>query len=406
MKTSKIGSASHRRSVLTIAAISLLGPWLSNDAAAQSQRPLKIGVVAGLSGPFASTGQDVVDGLRLASDLYGEVLGQKIQLIVEDSAGNPDQAVTKAIKLVERDEVVAIIGLTFSGETLAVQAISERLRVPLITTNAAANQITGQNRTPWIFRTIPNDSFSANALSKYRAANPALKNGTWYIVGHDIAYGRSIAEAAKKTGIRVVGESFWPMSTFDWAPSLSRIQKEKPDFILMGTAVGTPFLQFIKQANDFGVLKSVKIVAPIGVADNVVTELGTLAEGILVVGQWAAWTFEDRSPELKKFNEAFAARHKRVPPFQAISSAAGLQVLVAAINEAKSSNPEAIRKAMAGISASTLIGKIQIRAADHQALAPLFSGRYVRLQQPRYGANVALQIESVIPGIDVANPAQ
>ena len=392
MKTSKIGSASHRRSVLTIAAISLLGPWLSNDAAAQSQRPLKIGVVAGLSGPFASTGQDVVDGLRLASDLYGEVLGQKIQLIVEDSAGNPDQAVTKAIKLVERDEVVAIIGLTFSGETLAVQAISERLRVPLITTNAAANQITGQNRTPWIFRTIPNDSFSANALSKYMEAN--------------IAYGRSIAEAAKKTGIRVVGESFWPMSTFDWAPSLSRIQKEKPDFILMGTAVGTPFLQFIKQANDFGVLKSVKIVAPIGVADNVVTELGTLAEGILVVGQWAAWTFEDRSPELKKFNEAFAARHKRVPPFQAISSAAGLQVLVAAINEAKSSNPEAIRKAMAGISASTLIGKIQIRAADHQALAPLFSGRYVRLQQPRYGANVALQIESVIPGIDVANPAQ
>ena len=112
--------------------------WGPTTPAAQTKTPIKIGVLAPLSGPLAALARDIVDGARLYVDeANGEMVGRKVELIVEDYEFKSAVALTKTKKLVERDGVHAVVGVILSAAAIAMKDYIHAQQVPFIVSGAA-----------------------------------------------------------------------------------------------------------------------------------------------------------------------------------------------------------------------------------------------------------------------------
>src|ERR1700712_2155894 len=123
----------------------MLAALLATTIAVHAQTTVPVGAIEILSGPNAAYGNAIRDGLNLALgevNQKGILGGEKIVLTIEDSAGNKDQAINAARKLIGRDKVVGIIGPTLSNEMFAVGPVTNARGVPIMGTSTTANGIT------------------------------------------------------------------------------------------------------------------------------------------------------------------------------------------------------------------------------------------------------------------------
>jgi len=354
---------------------------------------IKIGVLTVRSGPASPIGDDILAGIETATKVQGQVLGRRIELIVEDSLFNAQQAVTKATKLVQQGRVAAILG-TSTVEALALLSVADRLGVPIVTSNSGAAAITGQRCNKWVFRTNPNELMSVASLQSLIERTPNLQKAKWFTVGHDYPWSRLVAGSAKSVNdLTYVGETFAPLDTTDWAPFIAQARAAGATAVIMPVTLGTPLLQFIQQADEFGLTKDAVLVAPIGLPDWLIARLGDTSASIVSAGSWAAWRYEEQEPATKAFNEAFYQMHGRVAGMQSLQSASSAVLTYQAIINAGSTEPAAITGALETIEASTPVGVLKFNSGGRQALAPLFLGPYDRVEPPRYGARFAQRPE-------------
>src|SRR5512145_581030 len=129
---------------------------------------VKIGALFSVTGPPSflgeperNTAQMVVDELNKA----GGVKGHKLELVVYDTAGDATKAVQLATKLIKDDKVVAIIGPSTTGETMAVKSVTEKEQVPLVSC-AAGIKITDPVN-PWTFKTAQNDALAVARIFEH-----------------------------------------------------------------------------------------------------------------------------------------------------------------------------------------------------------------------------------------------
>ena len=100
--------------------------------------------------------------------------------------------------------------------------------------------------------------------------------------------------------LNYVGDSFAAMDTTDWSSHIARASAPRaPTAIMVSVTLGTPMLQFLQQASDFGLTKEAQLVAPIGLPDWLVAKLGALSTNVISAGSWAAWRYEDTEPVAK-----------------------------------------------------------------------------------------------------------
>jgi branched-chain amino acid transport system substrate-binding protein len=117
-----------------------------------AQTPIKIGFLGELSGSAAAVGQDQLDGFNLLLEKNGGALGGfPVQLIKEDSQLKPDVAIQVARKLVDRDKVSIVTGISFSNIMLAVHKYITDNEVFLIGSNAGPSQVAGAQCSPYQF---------------------------------------------------------------------------------------------------------------------------------------------------------------------------------------------------------------------------------------------------------------
>src|SRR5712691_7406136 len=112
-----------RRAVLAGAGATVASPHVWTSARAQATAAIKIGMPLALTGPLGSVGQQQKRGAELYAKLQnakGGILGRKIELLIEDTAGNPANCVRKAQEMVERQNCRLLTGITLSSEALAV----------------------------------------------------------------------------------------------------------------------------------------------------------------------------------------------------------------------------------------------------------------------------------------------
>ena len=165
---------------------------------AAAKGPIKIGLLAPLTGPLASPGNDMVSGFKLfwnqANNMAG---GRKVEIITADTTCNPDQALTQARRLALQEKVNILVGPLCGHEGPAVAQVSKETGIPLVMDAAGADDVTKWNRTPTVVRTAVSSSQIGHPLGEYLYKELGLRNVTF--IGQDYTFGHEVTLGAIKT---------------------------------------------------------------------------------------------------------------------------------------------------------------------------------------------------------------
>jgi branched-chain amino acid transport system substrate-binding protein len=278
---------------------------------ARAQEPIRIGIPLALTGPLATNGEDNRKGILLYLEEIGnQVAGRKIEVIVEDTEGKPDVAMTKLRKLVERDRVHVLMGLVNSAAAYAVRDYVHAQGVPLIITTAGAKDLTLARKSPAIFR-VANDNTQENLpLGHYTYTKLGYK--TAMVMAADFAAGREMADAFMKSytaaGGQVLQQVYAPLGTPDYAPFIGRLRPEQAD-VLYAWFAGADPARFVKQLKEYGFNKPIVsqgAFAPI-------YSLQAIGETGLTIITARQYTDTLETPENRRFVAAFLQKYKVKP---------------------------------------------------------------------------------------------
>jgi branched-chain amino acid transport system substrate-binding protein len=241
---------------------------------------LKIGGLFAVTGPAAFLGEPERNtAMMVVSEINraGGIRGQKLELVVYDTAGDATKAVQLANKLIKSDRVIAIIGPSTTGESMAVIPVAERGRVPLISC-AAGIKIT-EPLKKWVFKTAQNDSLAVIKLYEHLKKQRLQRVALLTVSDGFGASGREQLKAqAARYGIRIVSDDTYGPKDTDMTSQLTKIRGLKPDAIICwGTNPGPAVIT--KNARQLGI--RTPLFMSHGVSSKKYIELaGKAAEGV------------------------------------------------------------------------------------------------------------------------------
>ncbi len=322
---------------------------------AMAQDPIKIGLVAALSGQSAKSGEAITRGITLALDNInadGGVLGRPLELVSRDDESNPGKGLVAARELVQREGVAAMIGGLDTPVSLAIVPFANEAEVPFIGPWAAGTPITQNGAEEnYVFRVSAVDEYVDEAIteylvSKYEAKKPGmiLINNPW---GESNEKG--LMKALEKRGMEHAGIEKFESNDVDVVPQLTRLKENGADSLFLVANVA-PSAQVVKSLVRMG--WDIPIASHWGPAGGRFTELaGPEGEKVHFI-QTFIFTSEDHPlyVELKKkFPEITSLAD--VTPATGIANAYDATLLLAAaIEKAGSTEGPAIREAMYEIS--------------------------------------------------------
>ena len=310
---------------------------------------IKIGAVLSVTGPASFLGDPEKKTLEIyvnEINAKGGVNGQKLQLIVYDDAANADTARTFATRLVEEDKVVAVVGGSTTGSTLAMIPVFEEAQIPFISL-AGAVQIIEPVRK-WVFKTPHTDRMACEKifadLKSRNLTHIALISGT-------DAFGKSMRDqcvaVASKAGITIVTEETYGPRDSDMTPQLTNIKNKAGVQAVVNPGFGQG--PAIVTRN----YKQLAITLPLyqshGVASKQFIELaGPAAEGVRLPA--AAILIADKlpandpqKPVVVNYTKTYQDRTKQAVSTFGGHAYDGLMILVQAMERAKSTDAAKVR---------------------------------------------------------------
>jgi branched-chain amino acid transport system substrate-binding protein len=281
--------------------------WLAVPAAALAAEPVRIGLIAPFSGPFADYGKQMEAGIKAWMAEHGDtVAGRKIEIIIKDTTGPaPEVAKRLAQELVVRDKVDFLAGFGLTPEALAVAPIAEQAKKPMIVMNAATSSIT--TKSAYIARfsmTLPQVSGPM--------ATWALNNGIKRVVTLVADYGPGLdAETAFKTNLlggggQVIESIRVPLKNPEFAPFIQRIKDAKPQAVFIFVPAGEQGIAFMKGYRERGLAEAgIRVIATGDLTDDhVLPAMGDPTLGVITTFHYSA---AHDSPENKAFLKSYAA---------------------------------------------------------------------------------------------------
>ena len=246
---------------------------------------IKIGGLFAVTGPAAFLGEPEKKTLEMlvqGLNAKGGIKGQKLEAVIYDTAGDATKAVQLATKLIKNDKVVAIIGPSTTGESMAVLALTEKERIPLISCAAGIKITEPVSARHWTFKTPANDHIAAEKILQY-AAKQKQKNIALITVTDGFgASGREQLKAtAAKKGFKIVADETYGPKDTDMTPQLTKIRASKADAIICwGTNPGPALIA--KNVKQLGI--STPLYMSHGVASKKFIELAgsAAAEGVML----------------------------------------------------------------------------------------------------------------------------
>ena len=339
-----------KRSHTVLIALAVLIAVTLVTAQTTPDNPIKIGFMVPLSGGSAQNGRDILNGFLLYLDEIGyKAGGRKIQLIVEDDEAIPAVGLTKARKLVERDEVHVMAGALLSSTGYALAPYIESMKIPMVYPVVSADDLTQRRRGQWIVRTGWSGSQPNHAFGEY--AYDTLGVRSVVTIALDYAFGWESVGGFERTflaeGGRIRKKIWVPVSVHDFAPYLAQIPRDVD--AVYALLLGRSALQFMKQYREFGLQGRVTLIGGGTTTDeHVLPFMGDEAIGTVTALHYSAAL---NTPANKAFAQAYRARFKKVPSYYSESMYTGGKWLVAAINaidgrvEDRAALLDAIRKA-------------------------------------------------------------
>lgn len=327
----------------TLGALAAMGAILAATGPIQAQEPIKIGFVGELSGPQAALGQDQYDALMLLVEKNGGKLGgYPVQVLKEDSQLKPEVAVQVTQKLIERDKVDLITGLTFTPPTVAATKVAIANKVFAIGSNGSSNAMAGAECSPYVFITSWQPVPHVAVLAKY-AEQQGYKRVS--MMAPNYATGKNFLSIFKEhfSGA-IVDELYTPMSQQDFSAEILQLAASKPDAVFVFYPGGLG-INFVRQYRQSGLGDTTPLMAH-GALDG--TNLPALGEAALgfVTGQ--IWSPDMDNPANKEFVESFEQKYGRIPTMMAAQGYDAAQLIASAIAKVKGNmkDKEAFRAAL------------------------------------------------------------
>lgn len=255
---------------------------LTGGSAFAAQEIINIGALFSVTGPPSFLGEPERNSANMIVEeinAKGGIKGKKLKLIVHDTQGDPTKAVQAANRLIKEDKVVAIIGPSTTGETMAVLPVAEKEGIPLISC-AAGSKITDPVKK-WVFKTAQNDGLAVGKIYEYLAKKKLTKVAILTVSDGFGSSGREQLKAnAEKMGIQVVvDETYGPKDT-DMTSQLTKIRGSQAQaLICWGTNPGPAIIA--KNVKQLGI--KLPLFMSHGVSSKKFIELaGDAAEGIML----------------------------------------------------------------------------------------------------------------------------
>ena len=292
----------------------------------------KIGVVAYLSGGGAAYGEAIRQGLELAREEINAQGKTKIDLVFEDSKGEKNEAINAANKLIHKDNVVAIIGPTLSGEMFAVGPITNQAGVPVMGTSTTAEGVTDIG--DYVFRNALPESLAIPFAVKKAKEKFGLKkvvimysnNNDWAVSGF-----KTFEKSLKDNGLETISVETFADKDTDFSAQLTKIATLKPDAIMVASLYQEAAL-ILKKARELGI--NVPIVGNNGFnSPQLIKSAGKAADGSIMASPWFPGK-EDAN--VKKFVASFKEKFKKEPDQFAAQSYDALKIMVSALEKSGS----------------------------------------------------------------------
>jgi len=351
---------------------------LASAGPVHGQAAIKVGIVDTYTGPATTYTEDVLDGFKLAVNQInakGGVLGRKIEFTRRDDKFKPDIALEMTKDLVMREKVDILMGSTNSGGALAMSEFARKEKIPFIVTDAKSDKITGERGHRYVFNTNENTAMIGRATALMLSKKPWVK---YWIMGEDYEFGHACADEIwsnlkkLRPDVQLLGQSWRKVGETDLAPYITPAMNAKPDCII-SAAGGGGVVNFLKAIKATGLEKKIAIYQHYATDLLALRPLGMDApEGVM--GSSSYHFYYPNTPDNNAFTDEFMKVYKRYPGSTAFYGYVAGQLIAKAYQKAGKIDTERFIDAMEGLTVDSPIGKIQMRACDHQLILPMYFG--------------------------------
>jgi len=360
----------------------------TNTASSGGGDTIKVGVYGDLTGQTSSFGQSTKNGIELAVDeinAAGGVNGKKIQLVIEDDQGRPEQAKTVVQKLISTDKVQAVLGEVASTNSLAAAPVAQEAKIPMITPSSTNPKVTQVG--DYVSRVCFIDPFQGDVMAKF-AANTLKAKKAAIMLDFNSPYSRGLTEffeaSFKKLGGEIVDKQSYTQGDRDYKGQLTAIRAKAPDVIYVPGYYGEVGV-IAKQA------KQLDIKAPMLGGDGWdSTQLWDLG-GDALNGDYISnhYSVDDPSPAIQKFVADYRARYGNVPDALAALGYDSMKVLADSIKRAGTTAGPQLKDAIAATKNFAGVTGVISLDAERNAVKPAV---VLKLQDKKY-----IYVETIYP---------
>ncbi len=364
-----------RRSIPLLAGVALVLATTACDSSGGdgSDDPIPVGYITPLTGDYSPLGTDNEKAVELAVDEVnsdGGVLGRELELISHNDESNPDQAI-QGFNEIMNEEPAAIIGSASSNSAAALMEQVEREEIPYVSPTPADEQVNPVRDNVFVVPAIAG-TYAERSLQYFQDEGITDVAVAYSATSYGTAGYEAMSEMAEDYGVNLVMEEEFEQDTTDFSHITSEVETANPDATLFW-ATGPPGVVFTEQYAEAGVDTPLVMTGsqashlwtePAGEATEDVTVLSSVG----VVGDYLP--AGEQKDVIEDMTESYREAYGEAPPQFAQDGYSSVQLLVAAIEEAGSAEPDDIRNAMENLSLTTPNGGFEYSEDDHAGIGP------------------------------------
>jgi branched-chain amino acid transport system substrate-binding protein len=244
-------------------------------AAAPAGADVKVGILFDITGPIANFIPPMMDSVTLATDEInagGGLLGGKMVAAVGDTTGSAQGAVDAATKLVNVENVAAVVGALMSSTTIAASnSVIIPTGVTQISPTATSPDMTTLADKDWVFRVVPSDAYQGQVLAKL-TMDQGVKSVAITYANNDYAapLAKAFADSYKALGGTITAEVKHEEKQPSYTTELATLAKDKPEALVLIAYAGDSGLTIVKEALENGLFK--RFIGTDGLRDNLLIE--------------------------------------------------------------------------------------------------------------------------------------